>query len=64
MRALYAHEELAARSGLSVRHLREIESGRVGTPRTGTVRVLAGPPWGNTPGRRGDRAGPGKRIHR
>jgi tetratricopeptide (TPR) repeat protein/transcriptional regulator with XRE-family HTH domain len=41
-RALYTQEELAALTGLSVRHLREIESGRAGTPRGSTVRMLAG----------------------
>jgi tetratricopeptide (TPR) repeat protein/transcriptional regulator with XRE-family HTH domain len=34
-------EELAARAGLAVRGIRKIETGRVGTPRTATVRLLA-----------------------
>ncbi|MDI1460782.1 tetratricopeptide repeat protein [Catellatospora sp. KI3] len=40
-RALLTQEELAARAGVSVRHLREIESGRVHSPRVSTVRALA-----------------------
>ncbi|GAB3186930.1 NB-ARC domain-containing protein [Micromonospora palomenae] len=40
-RALLTQEELAARAGVSVRHLREIESGRVHSPRGSTVRALA-----------------------
>ncbi|MFC0030253.1 tetratricopeptide repeat protein [Micromonospora chaiyaphumensis] len=40
-RALLTQEELAARAGVSVRHLREIESGRVQSPRGSTVRALA-----------------------
>jgi DNA-binding XRE family transcriptional regulator len=34
-------EELAGRSGLSVRGVRDLESGRVRTPRQQTVRLLA-----------------------
>jgi transcriptional regulator with XRE-family HTH domain/Tfp pilus assembly protein PilF len=34
-------EEVAAKAGMSVRHLREIEAGRVATPRASTVRLLA-----------------------
>ena len=34
-------EELAERSGLSVRSVRDLESGRVRTPRQQTVRLLA-----------------------
>ena len=34
-------EDLAGRSGLGVRSIRDIESGRVGRPRPGTVRLLA-----------------------
>jgi tetratricopeptide (TPR) repeat protein/transcriptional regulator with XRE-family HTH domain len=34
-------EEVAAKAGMSVRQLREIEAGRVATPRASTVRLLA-----------------------
>lgn len=40
-RALVTQEELAARSGVSVRHIRELEAGRVTAPRPSTVRSLA-----------------------
>ncbi|MBU2668099.1 helix-turn-helix transcriptional regulator [Actinoplanes bogorensis] len=38
---LITQEELAERTGVSVRHIRYIESGRVATPRAVTVRLLA-----------------------
>ncbi|MFI7597786.1 tetratricopeptide repeat protein [Actinoplanes sp. NPDC049681] len=41
-KAMITQEELAAKAGMSVRHLREIEAGRVATPRASTVRLLAG----------------------
>jgi transcriptional regulator with XRE-family HTH domain len=34
-------EQLAARAGLSARHIRHIEAGRITSPRPGTVRLLA-----------------------
>ncbi|TMM34432.1 MAG: helix-turn-helix transcriptional regulator [Actinobacteria bacterium] len=34
-------EELAARAGVSVRSIRDIEAGRTGRARPGTVRLLA-----------------------
>ncbi|MFG2049458.1 ATP-binding protein [Micromonospora sp. NPDC048935] len=40
-RLLMTQEELAEKAGLSVRHIRYIESGRVAAPRAGTVRLLA-----------------------
>jgi transcriptional regulator with XRE-family HTH domain/tetratricopeptide (TPR) repeat protein len=39
--ALLSQEQLAARSGLSVRAVRNLEQGRVRSPRGGTVRLLA-----------------------
>ncbi|WP_204053259.1 ATP-binding protein [Microbispora siamensis] len=40
-KAMLTQEELAAQAGVSVRHLREIEAGRVTAPRASTVRLLA-----------------------
>jgi tetratricopeptide (TPR) repeat protein/transcriptional regulator with XRE-family HTH domain len=40
-RALLTQEELAQRSGLSVRTIRDLETGRVGRPRSGSMRLLA-----------------------
>jgi tetratricopeptide (TPR) repeat protein/DNA-binding XRE family transcriptional regulator len=40
-RAGLTQEELAARTGLSVRSIRDLESGRVNRPRPSTVRLLA-----------------------
>ncbi len=40
-RCLLTQDELAARAGMSVRQIRELESGRVGAPRASTVRILA-----------------------
>ncbi|OLB77966.1 MAG: hypothetical protein AUI14_14530 [Actinobacteria bacterium 13_2_20CM_2_71_6] len=34
-------EELAGRTGISVRSIREIEAGRIGRPQPGTMRLLA-----------------------
>jgi transcriptional regulator with XRE-family HTH domain len=39
--ALLTQEELAERSGLSVRTIRDIESGRILRPRSASVRALA-----------------------
>src|SRR5215475_9928190 len=36
-----SQEELAARTGVSVRGIRNLEAGRTGRPRPGTVRLLA-----------------------
>ncbi len=41
-RALLTQEELAARTGLSVRTIRRLESNQLSRPRPATVRVLAG----------------------
>ncbi|GHE37173.1 hypothetical protein GCM10017673_44660 [Streptosporangium violaceochromogenes] len=41
-KVMLTQEELAAQAGVSVRHLREIEAGRVTAPRASTVRLLAG----------------------
>ncbi|MFL6223954.1 MAG: helix-turn-helix domain-containing protein, partial [Actinomycetes bacterium] len=40
-RALVSQEELAARAGVSVRAIGNLEQGRVGRPRGGSVRLLA-----------------------
>jgi transcriptional regulator with XRE-family HTH domain len=40
-RSGWTQEELAERSGIGVRGLRNIETGRVATCRPGTVRLLA-----------------------
>jgi transcriptional regulator with XRE-family HTH domain len=40
-RALCTQEELAEQSGISARHIRQIEAGRVSTPRLSTIRILA-----------------------
>jgi DNA-binding CsgD family transcriptional regulator/transcriptional regulator with XRE-family HTH domain len=40
-RGLLTQERLADRSGLSVRTIRELEMGRIGRPRAGSVRLLA-----------------------
>lgn len=37
-----SREDLAARAGPSVRTIRHVESGRAGTPRPGTLRLLCG----------------------
>src|SRR5262249_58902885 len=39
--ALVSQEQLAARAGLSERTVRDLEAGRVRSPRTDTVRLLA-----------------------
>lgn len=40
-KVMVTQEELAERAGVSVRHLREIEAGRVASPRASTIRLLA-----------------------
>src|SRR5262249_56095612 len=40
-RALLSQEQLAARAGLSERTVRDLETGRVRSPRADTVRLLA-----------------------
>jgi transcriptional regulator with XRE-family HTH domain len=46
---LLSQERLAERSGLSVRTIRDLESGRVRRPRTASVRLLAATAPGGTP---------------
>ena len=41
VRALLSQEELAFRSGVSVRTIRDLETGRIRLPRRGTLRLLA-----------------------
>src|SRR5215211_1611506 len=41
LRLAITQEELAAKAGLGIRTVRDIEAGRVGRPRQGTVRTLA-----------------------